>query len=438
MPRERTGEQPFELGAWRVDPARGVLMRAGREMRLEPQLMDLLLLFAASPGRVIGKDEIVASVWEGRAIGDDTLAAAVSRLRTALGTTKEERYIETLPKRGYRLLVGAKKEEISPGRKARASEVDELIRRGREASHIPLAPALAQARLYFERAIARDPKRADAHAGLADVMLAQLLAGQDAPAMLIPAAKAAAQAAVALDENLATAWAVLGITTLLADRDFAAADSALLRAIALDPDLAVAHQNRAFALCTIGRFVEAEREARRAVELAPHSLAMRTVLLQTLLVARRYAPTVTEAKRAIAMSVQGAFEAWAVKGWAHHFLGEDDEAVAAFAEHLKAFGSDATTIAKITDAYREGGFEACAAAATDLFEAQRVLFVPRPLDVAMLRGFAGQTDAAFAALAVAADRGDPVLLMAQYLPHLDRLRNDPRFVALIERIRPVK
>jgi len=436
MPRERTSGQSFVLGAWRVDPARGALSREGQETRLEPKLMDLLRLFAASPGRVIGKDEIVASVWEGRAIGDDTLAAAISRLRTALGETKGERYIETLPKRGYRLLVGAAAE--SALQEPRASEVDDLVRRGREAAHIPLAPSLAQARVYFERALALDAKRADAHAGLAEVMLAQLVAGQDAPAMLVSAAKAAAQAAVGLDENLAPAWSVLGVLTLLADRDFAAADTALLRAIALDPELAVAHQNRAFALCAIGRFVEAEREARRAVELAPHALAMRSVLLQTLLLARRYAPAVAEAKRAIALSAQGAFEAWAAKGWAHHFLGEDDEAVAAFAEHLKAFGSDAATIARITTTYRDGGFEACAAAAADLFEAQRVLFVPRPLDVAMLRAFAGDAERAFASLNVAAERGDPVLLVAQYLPHLDRLRNDPRFAALLERVRPVR
>jgi DNA-binding winged helix-turn-helix (wHTH) protein len=436
MPRERTSEQPFALGAWRVEPARGVLLRGGQETRLEPKLMDLLLLFAASPGRVIGKDEIVASVWEGRAIGDDTLAAAISRLRAALGETKEERYIETLPKRGYRLLVGAATE--SAPKMPRATEVDDLVRRGREASHIPLAPSLAQARVYFEHAIALDARRADAHCGLAEVMLAQLMAGQDAPAMLVPAAKAAAQAAVGFDENLAAAWSVLGILTLLADRDFAAADAALLRAIALDPELAAAHQNRAFALCTIGRFVEAEREARRAVEISPHALSMRTVLLQTLLLARRYPQAVAEAKRVIALSAQGAFEAWAVKGWAHHFLGEDDEAVAAFAEHLKAFGSDATTIGRITSAYRDGGFEACAAAAADLFEGQRVLFVPRPLDVAMLRAFAGDEERAFAALNVAAERGDPVLLVAQYLPHLDRLRNDPRFAALLERVRPVR
>src|SRR5437763_11682738 len=100
-------EQPFEFGDWRVEPSRGVLAALdGRaETHLEPRLMDLLLLFAGSAGRVLGKQEIIDGVWGGRAVGDDTLAAAVSRLRSALGETPARRYIETLPKRGYRLLL---------------------------------------------------------------------------------------------------------------------------------------------------------------------------------------------------------------------------------------------------------------------------------------------------------------------------------------------
>lgn len=49
-------EQPFELGGWRVEPARGVLspLAGGEEAHLEPRLMDLLLLFAGSAGRVLG------------------------------------------------------------------------------------------------------------------------------------------------------------------------------------------------------------------------------------------------------------------------------------------------------------------------------------------------------------------------------------------------
>src|SRR5215831_7616876 len=62
--------KPFEFGLWRVDPARGLISRPeGREQRLEPKLVDLLVLFAGSGGRVLSKDEIVEAVWEGRAIG---------------------------------------------------------------------------------------------------------------------------------------------------------------------------------------------------------------------------------------------------------------------------------------------------------------------------------------------------------------------------------
>lgn len=429
-------EQSFEFADWRVDPARGVISRAGNEVRLEPKLMDLLVMFAASRGRVISKDEIISRVWSGRAIGDDTLSATISRLRAALGETKSKRYIETLPKRGYRAAV-TQSETNSARETDRRSETDDLVAKGMAALRMPLPPSLAQARTYFEAAIARDSARADAHTGLADAMLAQLMMGGEGPPTLASSAKTAAQAATALDPNLAPAWSALGMSVLVADRDFAAADAALARAIALKPDLPSAHGRRAFAFASIGRFGDAEREARRAVETDPFSFSARTQLLQLLLSARRYPQAIAEAKRAIAMSAQ-SFEAWAAKGWAHAYLGEEREAVDALRESLKLMGIDASTVERLDAAYAKGGFEALARAAADLFANQRVLFAPRPLDIAMLRAAAGQFDAAFAALDVAATRNDPVLLMLRWLPHLDRLRNDPRFNAFAERVRLVR
>src|SRR5215472_6171745 len=112
--------KPFEFGLWRVDPARGLISRPeGREQRLEPKLVDLLVLFAGSGGRVLSKDEIVEAVWEGRAIGDDTLAAAISRLRRALDDTADQRLIETVPKRGYRSTIAT---ELPTGRLPAAPE----------------------------------------------------------------------------------------------------------------------------------------------------------------------------------------------------------------------------------------------------------------------------------------------------------------------------
>jgi DNA-binding winged helix-turn-helix (wHTH) protein len=428
---------PFLLGDWLVDPMRGVLKRrdGDAETRLEPQAMDLLLLFAARAGKVVAKDEIIAGVWRGRAIGDDTLASAISKLRLALGETKSKRYIETLPKRGYRLLAQPEGDAAS-GHLAEKSEAGSLIARGRAALRMPTPSGLAQARVYFEAATNTAPGRADAHLGLADVLLLQNFMGQGDANVLLPAARAAARAALALDENLAPAWAALGYATLLIERDFAAADTSLRKAIALDLGLPLARRQRSFALLCVGRFVDAEREARAAIEIEPLSLSARGDLLQALLIARRYAHVVAEAKRALSLSPQ-ASDAWFAKGWAHRFLGEEREAVDALFEGLKNWSADPATLADLRKAHESGGFEGLCAASAALFERQRVLLPVRPMDIAMLRALAGDADAAFAALDEAAARGDPFLLLLPHLPHLDRLRNDPRFSALMEKVRMV-
>ena len=427
-----SGQRPFVLGDWRVDPAQGVVIRDGVETRLEPRLMDLLLLFAASPGRVLGKDEIASAVWAGRAIGDDTLAAAISRLRSALGETRERRYIETLPKRGYRLVVSPDANARPP---APAEDgVEELLRKGRGALAVPIPQGIAQARIYFEAAIAAAPNSANAHAGLAETMLVQHQLGQGAA--FAGSAKAAARAATALDPNLAIGWALLGMATLLADRDFASADAALNRALSLDPDLVAAHRAHGFALAVTGRLLEAEREARRAVELEPLSVTVRIDLIQFLLTARRFTHVINEAKKALKLGPQLA-EAWSGMGWAHAFLGEHRDAVDALLESLRLFGSDSATVAALRKEFERGGFDRFCAAGADLMEQQRVMFVPRPMDMAMLRANAGQSDAAFAALEEAVRRDDPVALLLPWLPHLDRLRNDPRFQSMLSLARLV-
>ncbi|MEM1264265.1 MAG: tetratricopeptide repeat protein [Pseudomonadota bacterium] len=95
----------FRLGEWQVDPASGQLTGDSVAVTLEPQLMTLLALLAANPVQVLSRQAIEAVLWPRAVIGDDTLARAVSRLRRALGDSAQApRYIETLPKRGYRLI----------------------------------------------------------------------------------------------------------------------------------------------------------------------------------------------------------------------------------------------------------------------------------------------------------------------------------------------
>jgi DNA-binding winged helix-turn-helix (wHTH) protein/Tfp pilus assembly protein PilF len=431
-------ERPFDFGDWRVDPSRGVLTAVvGREVRLEPQLIDLLVLFAGSPGRVLAKDEIIEAVWGGRAIGDGTLAAAVSRLRRALGETRARRYIETVPKRGYRCLLAS---ELPAGRpRARAhqsdSEAAALAARGWQALATPLAPNLAQARSYFDAAVKADPAWGPGHRGLAECLIAQHMAGLGRG--LLAAAKAAASGAVGLDPGSAQAWATFGLAILFADREFAAADEALRRAIALDPDLAVARRNRSTAFRTIGRFVEAERDGRKAVELDPHSLEMHVALLHTLIAARRFGQAAAEASAALALSPQSS-DAWYQRGWALAMGGDPAHGMDALLQGLSLWGADAERIATLRRLFASEGLDAVCRAGADLFEAQALMLPRRPMDVAMLRALGGQIDLAFAALDEAAERDDLVLLFVPWLPHFDALRGDERYARLMQRLRLVR
>lgn len=102
-PGARLRFDDFEL-----DPASGELFRAGERVPLQPQPARLLALLLERPGQVVGREDLKDALW-GESVHVDVeqgLAFAVKQLRRALGdTATEPRLVETLPRRGYRLLV---------------------------------------------------------------------------------------------------------------------------------------------------------------------------------------------------------------------------------------------------------------------------------------------------------------------------------------------
>ena len=103
-----TLEQGFRLGEWRVYPAVGLLVRQQFQVHAEPKLMDVLLCLARDPHRVVSRDELLTRVWPRVVVNDEVVTRAVSELRALLGDTgRERRYIATIPKRGYQLLLPA-------------------------------------------------------------------------------------------------------------------------------------------------------------------------------------------------------------------------------------------------------------------------------------------------------------------------------------------
>ncbi len=94
------------MGPWRVDPRLNEIALGEQSRHLEPLVMDLLLYLASRPGEVVTKDELTREVWKGRFIGDAALVSAVSALRRAFDDEpREPRVLQTVPKRGYRLIA---------------------------------------------------------------------------------------------------------------------------------------------------------------------------------------------------------------------------------------------------------------------------------------------------------------------------------------------
>src|SRR5882672_3887111 len=92
----------FSFGPFRLDPDERRLLRAGEPVALTPKAFDTLVALVERAGRVVTKDELFGQVWPDAIVEEGTLAQNVFTLRRALGD--ETRYIETVPKTGYRFI----------------------------------------------------------------------------------------------------------------------------------------------------------------------------------------------------------------------------------------------------------------------------------------------------------------------------------------------
>jgi DNA-binding winged helix-turn-helix (wHTH) protein len=98
----------YQFGPFEVNPASGELLKNGRRIRLQEQPYRILVALLENPGEVISREELRSRLWPGDTFVDfdGSLRVAVRKLREALDDNAEDpRYIETIPKRGYRFLV---------------------------------------------------------------------------------------------------------------------------------------------------------------------------------------------------------------------------------------------------------------------------------------------------------------------------------------------
>lgn len=144
MNEQGTGETPsypartFSIAGWEVDPSIGRISRGDETTQLEPKVMEVLEYLARRPGQVVSRDELEAAVWRGRVVSYDAVSNVIIKLRKAFNDDpRHPRIIETLSKRGYRLVapVGQLEErtettEIAGHDRARVQTRNRWIRPG--------------------------------------------------------------------------------------------------------------------------------------------------------------------------------------------------------------------------------------------------------------------------------------------------------------------
>ncbi|MCW8853522.1 MAG: winged helix-turn-helix domain-containing protein [Gammaproteobacteria bacterium] len=96
----------FQLAEWHIDPQSGRINTHDSEAKLEPKVMAVLVCLAQNAGQVISREQLEAEVWSDMVVGYDSLASTIIKLRKAFGDdSKNPHIIETVPKKGYRLIA---------------------------------------------------------------------------------------------------------------------------------------------------------------------------------------------------------------------------------------------------------------------------------------------------------------------------------------------
>jgi serine/threonine protein kinase/tetratricopeptide (TPR) repeat protein len=296
---------------------------------------------------------------------------------------------------------------------------------------------------HFGRAVEKDPNFALAYALMSDCYYLQLTYRYDSRPEVIQKAKAAAERALLLDDSIAEAHVATAMVQLYmkdgqpAESDHQAGIDSLRRAIALNPNLAIAHQRYAWVLAAFGPLDDSLREMRRAQELDPLSHVNNIGLGSSLLYARQYYEALEYCYKAAELAPNHA----PVQNWlafAYFLNGMYQQAI----EHYQKVrelnpAENGNVLASIAAALVSSGRKS--EADSMMPEILKLAGEGKvdPYHLVALYAIRNEKDAAFEWFAKALQKGTETRSNGsdsreiRYDPLLDALRSDSRFAALL-------
>jgi DNA-binding winged helix-turn-helix (wHTH) protein/tetratricopeptide (TPR) repeat protein len=337
-----TDARAFSFDGWSLRPTTGELARAGKTQRLTQQPLRLLVELLEHPGEVVSRERLVELLWpKGVVDFDNGLNVAVRKVRIALGDdTETPRYIETLPRIGYRF-IGKLDEPMPPASPAPAAAPTTrsiprwtwlvvmaglllgaaiwyfATARAPQPAPVPsngplVARRTTSVRAYehylqgvyhrsrrdtnatdqaiasFEAALEEDPEYSEAWAGLAETLMGAAIGHHLSAEPALQRARQAAQRAVALDPGITEAHTALGHSLMLWERDYVAAEAEYMKAREVNEKYARLWHHLGILRAYQGRPDEALAAMRRARELEPMTLLFNANYGLVLYHSRRY------------------------------------------------------------------------------------------------------------------------------------------------------
>jgi serine/threonine-protein kinase len=296
-----------------------------------------------------------------------------------------------------------------------------------------VSPEVQKSIEYFQKAIEIDPSYALAYAGLSDAYRSLALAGESDPNETLPKAKAAANKAIELDDELAEAHTALGVCFFWYDWNWDGAETQFKRALELNPNSSLAHLFYAHLLSNTGRHTEALSEVKRARELEPLAPFVSALEGLFLMDAGRTDESLERLKQAEELDPNFYFP--------HHFAASAYADKGMFAE-AAAEGRRATelgphqTVGATYEAYalaKMGKRDEALAILDQLLKLSEQRFVP-PFHIALVYQGLGDTGKAIEWLEKGYEKRDPKMAFLKVERKWDSLRSDPRFAALIAKM----
>lgn len=476
----------FQLGDWQVDPIRNVLAKDGQDQKIEKLLVRLLIVLADHESLGVSKETLLANVWQGKVVSDDTISVAISKLRSALGCrARQPIYIETITGFGFRLLqtpthLASNNDEYhddtSLAPEAQPSTPKETEKPKSYWSVLTLAIVLflSVGGLYAYKAVQtaehidkvqlqENPRYARAqflikrNSGLSDLQEAEGLLRGLAESMpnnphvfnalasalfeqrwwqpfssVAPKLEPIAKKVLELDPEYASAVEMLGAIYLMVHRDLYQAEQYVMQSVALEPANIHFRMGYADILVALGKFDSALHQTKVIQTLDPSQYAW-PQLISLHLMAEDYDAAQNELAKFFDIDPDSkVYHKTALQ--LYEGMGDEQKAFHHYLTRFRLEGYTDEEIAGATAAFESGGLKQLNSWLANVQQEQRSVgqHTP-PISTARYHVAAGEYSKALDALELADQQDHSGLLYLKADPKYKPLRGMPRFEKLVNK-----